>query len=303
MPSPAVEISLDAVIISVTDNAPLVLTVPGSDGLPALPSGLLESHDRTLDTALHRWVQEQTNLEVGYVEQLYTFGDRERVSSDARLLSVAYLALIHEATPSDEAAWRPLYDFFPWEDHRSGRPSVIDDQIVPSLEAFAAADSDDESRNERKQIMFGTDETTFDGVRVLERYELLYEAGLLEESPTQGRSMKAALPPSRAMSHDHRRIAATAFGRLRGKLTYRPVVFELLPATFTLLQLQLLVEALAGTRLHKQNFRRLVEAGGLVEGTGTQAKTGGRPAELFRFRREVLRERPRPGVGTPSIRS
>jgi hypothetical protein len=45
-----------------------------------------------------------------------------------------------------------------------------------------------------------------------------------------------------------------------------------------------------------------VEKGGLVEGTGEQAQTGGRPAELFRFRREVLRERPAPGVGLPGAR-
>lgn len=56
-------------------------------------------------------------------------------------------------------------------------------------------------------------------------------------------------------------------------------------------------------RLHKGNFRRLVEKGGLVEGTGrVEARTGGRPAELFRFRREVQRERPAPGVGLPGIR-
>ena len=105
------------------------------------------------------------------------------------------------------------------------------------------------------------------------------------------------------MALDHRRILASALGRLRGKLRYRPVIFELLPGTFTLLQLQRTVEALAGVRLHKQNFRRLVEAGGLVEGTGRlEARAVGRPAELFRFRREVLRERPAPGVGLPGLR-
>jgi hypothetical protein len=105
------------------------------------------------------------------------------------------------------------------------------------------------------------------------------------------------------MALDHRRILATALGRLRGKLKYRPVVFELLPSRFTLFQLQRVVEALAGVRLHKQNFRRLVEKGGLVEGTARfDSRTGGRPAELFRFRRDVLRERPAPGVGLPGIR-
>jgi hypothetical protein len=103
---------------------------------------------------------------------------------------------------------------------------------------------------------------------------------------------------------DHRRIVATALGRVRGKLKYRPLVFELLAPYFTLLQLQRLVEALAGIQLHKQNFRRLVEKAGLVERTGkTDNRTGGRPAELFRFRRGVLHERPAPGVGLPGVRS
>ena len=58
-----------------------------------------------------------------------------------------------------------------------------------------------------------------------------------------------------------------------------------------------------GQRLHKQNFRRLVEKGGLVEGTGrVKNRTGGRPAELFEFRREVLLERPAPGVRMPRRR-
>jgi hypothetical protein len=81
------------------------------------------------------------------------------------------------------------------------------------------------------------------------------------------------------------------------------VIFELLPPNFTLLMLQRAVEALAGVRLHKQNFRRLVVSGGLVEPIGQQAASGrGRPAELFRFRQEVLLERTAPGVGIPTQR-
>jgi hypothetical protein len=99
------------------------------------------------------------------------------------------------------------------------------------------------------------------------------------------------------MAFDHRRIMATAMGRLRGKMKYRPVVFELMPAEFTLLELQRTVEALSGVRLHKQNFRRLVESQGLVERTGkVSSKARGRPAEQFRFRRGVVRERPAPGL-------
>ena len=135
---------------------------------------------------------------------------------------------------------------------------------------------------------------------MLERYELLYEAGLVEEFyRDSGKPAESGQAWARAMLFDHRRILATAIARLRGKLKYRPVVFELMAPTFTLLELQRTVEALAGLRLHKQNFRRLVAEQGLVEGTGKfSAPARGRPAELFHFRREVLRERPAPGCQT-----
>jgi hypothetical protein len=105
------------------------------------------------------------------------------------------------------------------------------------------------------------------------------------------------------MLADHRRILATALTRLRGKIKYRPVVFELMPPTFTLLQLQRTVEALAGLRLHKQNFRRLVEQQGLVEETGRiVTATGGRPAREVRFRPEAILERPAPRLRLPAAR-
>jgi hypothetical protein len=137
--------------------------------------------------------------------------------------------------------------------------------------------------------------------KVLERFEMLYEAGLADEALRDGRNAarewserpKLGLP----MQSDHRRILATAISRTRAKIKYRPVVFELMPDEFTLYELQKTVEAILGPHLHKQNFRRLVEGAGLVEPTGdVKTRTGGRPAKLFRFRREVLLERPAPGV-------
>lgn len=332
-----VAIGLNAVIVAVTHEVPRILTVMRRTGAgleEALPFGPLEPEtDRTLDRGLRRWVREQTGLEVGYVEQLYTFGDRNRDPREAhggpRVVSVAYLALVHESevSGSQQARWRGWYEFFPWEDWRQGRPAVLDERIAPALARWAAqpADPAEALRGERRQradIAFGLGGARWDGERVLERYELLYEAALVPEAlrdraaldggkpasnPSGGEPAQAAAGESplagRPLALDHRRILATALGRLRGKLRYRPVVFELLPPAFTLLQLQRVVEALSGVRLHKQNFRRLVETGGLVEGTGQQhAETGGRPAELFVFRREVLRERPAPGVGLPGVR-
>jgi len=82
-----------------------------------------------------------------------------------------------------------------------------------------------------------------------------------------------------------------------------PVLFELMPETFTLSALQLAAEAILGLRLHKQNFRRALAASALVEGTGhMETATGGRPAELFRVRSDILRERPMLGVAAPRMR-
>ncbi len=137
------------------------------------------------------------------------------------------------------------------------------------------------------------DPRAWDPIRVLERYELLYEAALVPEFHRDHGARPGEGPPAGTeLASDHRRIVATALGRLRGKLKYRPVVFELLPETFTLLQLQRTVEALTGMRLHKQNFRRLVENGRFLEATrGLERPARGRPAKLFRFRKEVVRAR------------
>ena len=153
---------------------------------------------------------------------------------------------------------------------------------------------------DRLRMLFGQS-VPWDDERVLERYELLYEAGLVAEAARDGRSAAndwSGLPAllGRPMMFDHRRILATAMSLLRGKLKYRPVIFELMPATFTLFDLQRVVEAILGSFLHKQNFRRLVENAGLVEPAGgLAARTGGRPARIYRFRRSVLLERPAPG--------
>lgn len=295
-----IALSLEAVIVAVTDDRPKLLAVGTGDTRFAIPSGPLDPHgDATLERGLRRWVRHQTGLEVGYAEQLYTFGDRDRRRGEAeRLLSVAYLALVREEQPSPGAAWIDYYELFPWEDHRTGPPPLLAERILPHLQDWAAGD---EARLARVRVTFGVEPAPWDAIRVLERYELLYEAELIAERfHDRGVEPPPSLATGVPLALDHRRIAASALGRLRGKLTYRPVVFELLHETFTLTQLQRTVEALTGVRMHKQNFRRLVEQGRLVEGTGEYTtSTGGRPAELFRFREEVLGERPRPGLLRP----
>jgi hypothetical protein len=311
-----IEIGLTAAIVAVEDGEPAIL-VAGDDetgepraGLPFGPFDPL-AH-RTFEIGLRAWVEAQTGLRVGYVEQLYTFGDRGRhagPADEAHMVSVGYLALTRmpetaAGSKKAGAGFEPWYRFFPWEDWREKRPAILE-TIIPLLNEWTAPPHGELGRalgwRERLRLCFGTGGVPWDEEKVLDRYEMLYEAGLIEEAKRDGR--EAALKRSRLpalgepMRFDHRRILATAIARLRAKLKYRPVVFELMPAEFTLTELQHTVEAISGRLVHKQNFRRLVESAALVEPTGeTSTETGGRPAALFRFRREVLAERPAPGL-------
>ncbi len=312
-----IEIGLNAAIVAMAGRSPRLLVVgENHSSLEGLPFGPFDpTRHRTMEMSLRHTVEAQTALDLGYIEQLYTFGDRGRHKMPGdrgpHVVSVGYLALTRMETEraarleASGAKWRDWYGYLPWEDWRQGRPLVLDQVILPALQRWAeepmaaTAGGPSIARRARLKLAFGLDDFPFDEERVLERYELLYEAGMLDEAVLDGRvsNRRIANALGIPMRHDHRRIAATALARLRGKIKYRPVVFELMPPEFTLTDLQATVEAISGRHLHKQNFRRLVEGAELVEPTGsTQSATGGRPAALFRFRRQILDERPAPGL-------
>lgn len=328
----AVVIGLSAVVVAIADGEAVVLTVEPrarkdgrEPGFPGLPFGPFDPAGRTFELALRAFVTEQTGFELGYVEQLYTFGDRGRDApladvgaGRARVISVGYLALTPRAvaTAAPDTGWSPWTRFFPWEDWRRGRPALIDQVIAPGLAAWAGGVVDkggDEAdqRGARARSLFALEGEAWNEERVLERYELLYEARLVPEAArdqalAEGHARPAgdAAPAlGAAMASDHRRILATGLGRLRGKLKYRPVAFELTPPEFTLSALQKTVEAISGLRLHKQNFRRAVERSGLVEPLDRfDQETGGRPAELHRFPRARAAAAPALGLPLPAIR-
>src|SRR5271165_338140 len=299
-PALTVAAELIAVLVAVTDGDPRVLTV--QDGA-ALPSGPFVSGHRSLQAGLRAWVEQQTHHPLGYIEQLYTFADRGRSAQDPalRAISISYLGLTREARAAGGSGvgWQSWYRYFPWEDRREPEAEATSDTLIDALHAWADAAPDAAIRYDRQRriaINFGVKTHPWNEELVLQRYETLWEAGLVPESG-------GTVAPGRPMAHDHRRILATGIARLRGKIKYHPVVFELMPPWFSLGQLQRAVEALAGRRLHKQNFRRLIEQQQLVEETGGVAtETGGRPAKLFRFRRSVVAERAVAGTKLPLAR-
>ncbi|MDB5456958.1 MAG: regulator, partial [Caulobacter sp.] len=225
--SAPVVIGLSAVVVAIRDGEAVVLTVRPHDAvtdiaspLPGLPFGPFDPElHRTFELGLRAFVTEQTRFQLGYVEQLYTFGDKgrdapraEMGAGEARVVSVGYLGLTPDAVDTDapDTAWAPWSRFFPWEDWRLGRPALLDDVLAPALLRWAGTD---EGRLARAKLAFALDGAPWNEERVLERYELLYEAGLAPEAardrdrarggdPAEPKALSAAL--GEPMISDHR---------------------------------------------------------------------------------------------------
>lgn len=311
-----------AVLIAITGHTARVLTV---DQGKLLPNGPLMPLHRSLQAGVRQWVEEQTQQPLGYLEQLYTFVDTNRRNADGHaLVYVSYLGLVQETQMQElpsQALWRDWYDYFPWENHLVGVPPIIMNFIVPALLEWASNAKDEVIQQRRRQrirlcwglseefldrevlthentenaIMVEDDSSEWVAEHALLRYEMLYEAGLIPEAPNYLPNYPPHIVSSKGtqttgipMYYDHRRVIATAISRLRAKIEYRPLIFGLMPEVFTLLQLQQSVEALSGVRLHKQNFRRLLDSQNLVISTGDSSSAQrGRPAKLYRFRHDI----------------
>ncbi|MGN6422527.1 MAG: NUDIX hydrolase [Asticcacaulis sp.] len=315
-------IELSAVVVTVRDNEACVLclnladknlsdkNLPDKDGPAyALPSGPFAPRaHRTFDLALRAFVREQTGFKIGYVEQLYSFGDADREAvlpglKAERIVSIGYLALTSDSDfqARINAAWAPFQRFFPWEDWRCERNPALEALREPLARWCAGAPTPEEAslRRRRVESLFPRELDHWNEERVLDRYELLYAAGLIGEA-RRGTDDAPPLYGGEPMASDHRRILATGLSRLRGKLKYRPIIFELTPPRFTLLELQKSLEALSGLRLHKQNFRRGLERTGFLAPTGQMRDdTGGRPAELYAYDRDRFRVSPSSGLSLP----
>src|SRR5690349_720844 len=109
----AVEAELIAVVVAVHDGEPAALTIGQADSLPSGPFAL---EHRSLQSGLRAWVEQQTGHPLGYIEQLYTFADRDRVDDgrQQRVISISYLTLTRKehATGATTCAWRSWYEYF-----------------------------------------------------------------------------------------------------------------------------------------------------------------------------------------------
>ena len=201
-------IAVDVVLFTIQGGTLKVLLVkrqrPPYRGAWALPGGLVGS-DESVDTAALRELQEETNIDNIYLEQLYTFGDPTR-DPRGRVITIAYYALVN------------------WQQFQlKARQRVSEASWFPVKR----------------------------------------------------------LP---ALAFDHERIVDYALERLRNKINYTTIGFQLLAKEFTLTELQGSYEVILGQRLDKRNFRRKMLQLGILKGT-REFKANGRqrPARLYTF--------------------
>lgn len=201
-----IELNVNVVIFSLCEDALQVLLAPHSADVWALPQKSVAADESLECAALAAFSRRSRSPEI-YLEQLYTYGDPERVP-DQRAVSVVYFALI------------PL-------DARGAEFEALRWQRLDKLPALA---------------------------------------------------------------YDHAEIVAYALRRLRYKLEYSAVGFELLPDEFTLSELQHTYETILGEMLDKRNFRRRILDAGIIEPTPHRRSGDGRPAQLYRYRPDAVAE-------------
>jgi 8-oxo-dGTP diphosphatase len=147
-----------------------------------------------------------------------------------------------------------------------GEPGRDPRTRVISVGYYALADHARLGRSDESNLVFGRIIVPWEGET----------GGPIEVRNQQGQDMLLAF--------DHADILGMAVKRIRGKLDYTPIGFQLLAETFTLRRLQNVHETILGRTLNKDSFRRRMLASGLLEATGErETEVGHRPAELYRF--------------------
>ena len=226
----------------------------------ALPGGFVRPTE-SLEQAAVRELAEETGVENVYMEQLYTWGDPGR---DPRtwVISCSYMALIDanriKLTAGDDAIdarWFRVSKKLKQEKRKLTRSGSILKQKYSLI--LAADDMTTETQLEKT--------VTKQGSRQTEEEQIL-------------------MP--RELAFDHARMISYAVDRLRNKIEYTDLAFNLMPEYFTLTQLQQVYETILDCELLKANFRRKLE-NKVVESDYFTEGDGYRPSRLFKVKRDV----------------
>jgi hypothetical protein len=297
--------------------------------MTALPGGFVHwEHDATARQAALRELQEETQAgSPDYIEALDTYDahgrdPRQFAGTEVegvfrergnRVVSRADLALFRApravapqaGEDAAHAAWLDVYALLPWEDIRSAGGRAARQGALDALRGGRTS----RAWRLRVETAFGASLEEWNEERAGERFRLLLEAGLVEES-TRDRWGRPTVPApltveSLAMAFDHRTMLADALGRLRGKIKYVPALLvALMPRRFRLLELRTAIEAVSGRPLYRPNFHRVFVArkhdAPLLRPLGVTVDEGpGRPAELYTWSGDLAHTRLDPSIRMP----
>lgn len=226
----------------------------------ALPGGFVNA-DENLNEAALRELKEETNLDELYMEQLYTFGDVNR-DPRMRIISVAYLALIGDDSnraikagdDARDAKWFKVdieYDHQVQQIDKGGST-----EICQYYNLILQSEDESVERIVTKYVMKNN----------VENQNLVRECNVLE---------------STGIAFDHVKIIVYGLERLKNKVAYTDIGFNLMPKTFTLSELQQVYELLQDEKIYTAHFRRKIEHKLIKIENLSKEKKGHRPAQRY----------------------
>ncbi len=225
-------------------------------GCWALPGGFVNM-DESLDRAALRELKEETNIEDIYMEQLYTWGDLGR-DPRTRVIGCSYMSLVDSSRldikagdDADDAAWFKV------------KASIVGQKKSNTVEGY---------RVENIVSLVLTDDNVVLNASV--KVDKIFDGNVVR--------VERELLESGGIAFDHAKIIEYAVERLRNKIEYTDIAFNLMPERFTLTELQQVYEVILGKELLKANFRRKI-ADMVLETDEYERDAGHRPSKLFKY--------------------
>lgn len=226
----------------------------------ALPGGFVNI-DEDLEMAAYRELEEETNINNVYMEQLYTFGKVGR-DKRTRVISISYMALVPNENvrpiagdDAEEVAWF----------------SVSKELIEVKCDLI------------KYKLIISNEEL---GLRYEYNVDVTFKKNGVVPIAT---SNIYANDENRKIAFDHIEMINMGIDRLRNKIEYTPIAFNLVPEKFTLNDIQQVYEVILGKKLVKQNFRKWVDKF-VEELNEKQEEVGHRPATLFKYKKQRIGE-------------
>lgn len=221
----------------------------------ALPGGFVDYYE-DIDSAVTRELKEETNLEDVYLEQLYTFGDKDR-DPRMRVISVAYMTLINK---------------------NSVKPKGGDDALEAKWFSITShlikTEKKENSIEKIYELLLNTEEEETKSIVIRQLSNI--KGNRIEE--------EIILDKSNGIAFDHGKIIFMGIMRLKNKIEYTDIAFNLMEKYFTLTEIQKVYEVILNKKFTAANFRRKISPFVLETNKTTKGQgRGNRPAKLYKF--------------------